>query len=199
MRAVWPDTPVSESEVEFIRTDLAGVTVVRMTPIEDDRGYFARTWCRDEFEEAGLGVDWVQSNLGVSEHRLTLRGLHLQTGADSEWKLVRCTRGRVFDVAVDLRPGSDSYLGWFGVELSDDSKTSLLIPPGCAHGYLTLEPWTHLEYLTSARYAPASATGVRFDDAAFGVEWPARPMLISEQDRNWPSWEPNDGRAHHSE
>lgn len=185
--------------MEFVPTDLAGVTIVRMTPIEDTRGYFARTWCQDEFAAAGFDVDWVQANVGVSEHPHTLRGIHLQTGADAEYKLVRCTQGRAFDVAVDLRPDSDSYLEWLGIELSHDGTASLLVPPGCAHGYLTLEPWTHVEYLTSARYAPSAATGVRYDDPMFGIEWPAPPALISDQDRSWPSWEPDDRRAHLSE
>lgn len=172
--------------MNFIETEIEGVVVVEMTPIRDDRGYFARSWCREEFAEAGLDVEWAQSNVGVSGSRHTLRGMHHQLAPHAEHKLVRCTMGSAFDVAVDLRPGSATYLAWYSIELSPDSLQALLIPPGCAHGYLTLEPSTHIEYLTSAPYAPEAATGVRYDDAAFGIDWPSEPAVISDQDSTWP-------------
>lgn len=172
--------------MNFNETGIEGVVVVEMTPIRDDRGYFARSWCREEFAEAGLDIEWVQSNVGVSNRRHTLRGMHHQLAPHAEHKLVRCTRGSAFDVAVDLRPGSATYLDWYSIELSPESERSLVIPPGCAHGYLTLEPSTYLEYLTSAPYAPDAATGVRYDDPAFGIDWPAQPAVISQRDATWP-------------
>jgi dTDP-4-dehydrorhamnose 3,5-epimerase len=174
--------------MRFSETAISGVTVVDIEPIRDDRGYFARTWCSSEFAAAGLEIPWVQSNIGVSDRSLTLRGMHYQNAPYEEYKLVRCTRGRVYDVAIDLRRGSPTYREAVAYELAEDDQRSLLIPPGCAHGYLTLEDNTHLEYLTSVAYVRDAVRGVRHDDAAFDVSWPAQPTVISDQDLNWPVW-----------
>ena len=170
----------------FTPTAIAGVVRVDLDPIRDDRGFFARAWCEDEFEAAGLGTIWVQANLAHNPLAGTLRGMHLQREPHPETKLVRCTRGRIFDVAVDVRPESPTYRQWVGAELTADRGEMLFIGPGCAHGYLTLEPDSDLFYQTSARYARDSATGVRFDDPAFGIEWPAPIALISAADQAWP-------------
>ena len=163
--------------------------IVDLAPIRDERGYFARTWCRDEFEAAGIhGAEWVQANLGVSDLKYTLRGMHYQQPPHAEFKLVRCTQGSVFDVAVDLRATSTTYRQSVVVELDASGQRSLLIPPGCAHGYMALEDNTHLEYLTSAPYVGSAVRGVRYDDPALDIDWPASPSSISRQDLLWPVW-----------
>lgn len=170
----------------FIPTAIAGVVRIELEPIRDDRGFFARAWSGDEFADAGLAATWVQANLGRSPRAGTLRGLHYQRDPNAEAKLVRCTRGRVLDVAVDMRTDSPTFRRWVSAELTAERGESLFVAPGCAHGYLTLEPDTDVLYQTSARYAPQSATGVRYDDPAFGIEWGAPILVVSEADRSWP-------------
>lgn len=167
-------------------TAIEGVWIVRLDPIRDDRGFFARAWARDEFERAGLDIRWEQANHAHNPTAGTLRGIHFQRDPHAEWKLVRCTRGRLQDVAVDLRPDSATRHRWVEATLDADTGDMLLIPPGCGHGYLTLEPGTDLYYLTSAAYARESAGGVRYDDPAFGIRWARSIALVSEQDRSWP-------------
>jgi dTDP-4-dehydrorhamnose 3,5-epimerase len=169
-------------------TEIAGVRVVEAEPILDRRGWFARAWDREEFAAAGLEIEWVQANAGYSERAGTLRGLHYQRAPWGEHKLVWCTRGAVFDVAVDLRPDSPTVGGWTAIELTAGHGRSLLIPPGCAHGYLTTEDSTELFYLTSRPYVPAAATGVRHDDPAFGIRWPRTVEVVSDRDASWPAW-----------
>lgn len=176
--------------MRILETPIVGVVVVEADPIVDDRGWFARAWDRDEFAEAGLDVAWVQANAGFSHKAGTLRGMHFQRPPWAEHKLIRCTRGSLFDVAVDLRPGSPTVGRWFGLQLSAGDGRSLLIPPGCAHGYLTVADATELFYLTSQPYVRSAATGVRFDDPAFRIEWPQSVEVISDQDTAWPSWSP---------
>jgi dTDP-4-dehydrorhamnose 3,5-epimerase len=176
--------------LSFVPTAIDGVVRIEIDPIRDERGFFARAWALDEFEAAGLGGTWVQANLGRSPRAGTLRGLHLQREPDAEAKLVRCLRGRVQDVVVDLRAGSPTYRRWVSTVLTAEGAESLFVAPGCAHGYLTLEPDSDVLYHTSARYAPGSATGVRFDDPAFGIEWATPVQVISEADRSWPLQEP---------
>jgi dTDP-4-dehydrorhamnose 3,5-epimerase len=172
--------------MKFQTTRIAGVVEVRLEPHEDERGFFARAWCTDEFSGAGFDVEWVQMNIGRSDSAGTLRGMHYQREPWGEWKLVRCVHGSLYDVAVDLREDSATRHQWFGVELTAKEGNLLLIPPGCAHGYLTLTDRTDLLYQTSHRYAPEGATGVRYDDPAFGIEWPTRILQISDQDQSWP-------------
>jgi dTDP-4-dehydrorhamnose 3,5-epimerase len=176
--------------VRFTRTAVAGVVVVEIDRISDDRGFFARVWCQDEFAQQGLEPDWVQANVGRSVRAGTLRGMHYQREPYAEAKLVRCTRGSVFDVALDLRPSSPSYLKWFGVTLGADDHTMLYIPEGCAHGYQTLADDSEIVYSTTARYARDAATGARHDDPAFGIQWPLPVAVISEQDAGWDLWSP---------
>lgn len=181
--------------MRFDHTAIEDVLVIGIEAHQDERGLFGRVWCSDEFSKLGLDIAFLQANTGYSHQKGTLRGLHIQREPFGEWKLVRCTQGRVFDVIVDLRPDSGSYLNWYGLELSSDNRRSVLVPPGCAHGYQTLEADSELFYLTSERYVPAAATGVRFDDEAFAIAWPLPPGPMSDADRSWPDWIPNDPRS----
>jgi len=154
-----------------------------------------RAWCIEEFAAHGVTFVPVQSNMGHSERAGTLRGLHYQVAPHEEAKLVRCTRGGVFDVMVDLRPGSRTFGRWFGVELSADNGRMLYVPPMCAHGYQTIEDDSEIYYLASAIYAPDAVRGLRFDDPTVGIEWPLPPRAVSEQDMRWPFLEPSSFRA----
>lgn len=170
----------------FHDTEIEDVVMVEIAEIRDERGFFARSWCEDEFAEHGLGGVWVQENVGFNPRRGTLRGLHLQTDPHAERKLVRCTRGEIWDVAVDLRHDSRSWGRSVGFELTADNYRMLHVPEGCAHGYLTLTDDAEIRYMTSYRYAPSAATGVRHDDPALGLEWPGEVLLVSDADASWP-------------
>ena len=172
--------------MKFLSTGVHGAVVLEPEPISDDRGFFARLWCQDELSAQGLNATIVQTNVGFSPQAGTLRGLHLQRDPHAEVKLVRCTRGAAFDVVLDLRQDSATYLQWHGEVLTPENHRALYVPEGCATGYLTLAPDTEVYYHTSAAYAPEAAWGVRWNDPAFAIQWPAEPQLISEQDRNWP-------------
>jgi dTDP-4-dehydrorhamnose 3,5-epimerase len=172
--------------MRFIATNVEGAYVIEPHKIKDERGFFARAWCEDEFTRAGLSAVIKQSNMALNPAAGTLRGLHYQRAPYEEVKVVRCVKGAIFDVVVDLRPASPTYLRWQGVELNDESDLALYVPAGCATGYLTLVPNAAMQYHTSERYVPESATGVRYDDPAIGIEWPMRPSLISQPDRAWP-------------
>jgi dTDP-4-dehydrorhamnose 3,5-epimerase len=174
--------------VEFHPTALAGVMVVAANPHVDHRGRFARTFDADEFARAGLPTVWPQCNTSSNDRRWTLRGMHFQAAPRPDPKLVRCTRGRIFDVAVDLRPDSATFRRWFGVELSDETRNALFIPGGCAHGFLTLEDNCEVFYMMGEVYLPELACGVRWNDAAFGIAWPYDPVAISERDTSWPDF-----------
>jgi dTDP-4-dehydrorhamnose 3,5-epimerase len=170
----------------FSETGLVGVWKIDASPHEDNRGRFMRAWCAKEFEDHEVAFIPVQANMGFSIREGTVRGLHFQEAPGLEAKLVRCTRGTIYDVALDLRPDSPTYGTWYGTELSAENGRMLLVPELCAHGYQTLERDTEIYYLTSAYYAPGSARGVRFNDPAFGLQWPLPVAEISEQDKNWP-------------
>ena len=173
--------------MEFLTTTIPGAYVIEPQRIADERGFFARLWCERELAQHGLVTDIRQTNVGSSRRRATLRGLHYQRDPHAEVKLIRCTRGAVFDVIVDLRPDSAAFGRWHGVELSQDNHRALYVPAGCAQGYLTLADDTEIYYHASAFYAPEAATGVRWDDPALAIEWPLAPVLISEADRAWPA------------
>lgn len=172
--------------MRFAETTLAGAWVIHPNPREDDRGRFMRAWCSREFVEHSLDFVPVQANMGFSVHKGTVRGLHFQEAPALEAKLVRCTRGAIFDVALDLRPESPSYGEWYGVELSAKNGLMLYVPEHCAHGLQTLEEDTEIFYLTSEFYTPDSVRGRRFDDPAFNIQWPLVPTVVSEQDLKWP-------------
>jgi dTDP-4-dehydrorhamnose 3,5-epimerase len=170
----------------FTSTQVEGAVLIDPILRRDDRGHFSRAWCVRELAEHGIDFVPVQANVGFSTRRGSLRGMHLQTEPALEAKLIRCTRGALFDVVVDLRPESSSYGKWYAAELTAENGRMLFIPERCAHGYQTLEDSTDLLYLTSQFYTPSVATGVRFDDPAFSIDWPLPVAAISEQDRNWP-------------
>jgi dTDP-4-dehydrorhamnose 3,5-epimerase len=176
--------------MEFIETELEGAFLIVLSRIEDNRGFFARGWCQDEFSKHGLIGGMVQLNVGFSHKKGTLRGLHYQLPPHQEAKLARCTRGAIFDVVVDLRPGSSTYKRWFGAELTAANGRMLYVPEGCAHGYQTMADDTEMYYLTSAAYAASSATGVRYNDSAFGIAWPLEVEVISGADAAWPDYVP---------
>jgi len=178
--------------MRFTNLPIAGAALVEPEPIKDDRGYFARVWCEEEFARHGLDSRAAQANIGVSHKQGTLRGLHYQVAPDLEAKLVRCLRGAVWDVMVDLRPDSPTYRRWHGVELRGGDGRAVYVPPLCAHGYVTLEDDTELWYQASVPFAPASARGVRYDDPSLGITWPRPALVISDRDRAWPLL-PGDG------
>jgi dTDP-4-dehydrorhamnose 3,5-epimerase len=176
--------------MRFSETGIAGVVAVDIEAHEDARGAFARLQCPDEFAAAGHPFAPVQTSLSRNPHEGTLRGLHYQPPPHAEMKLVRTIRGRMFDVALDLRPDSPTYRRWTGVELSAENARGLLIPEGVAHGFLTLEPDTDVLYQISPAFQPGHEAGVRWDDPAFAIAWPAAPALISERDATYPDHRP---------
>ena len=171
--------------MKFTETSVQGAYVLDVNRIGDDRGYFGRLWCEKEMQDKGLVSVIKQSNIGFSPMAGTLRGLHYQKSPHQEVKIVRCTRGAVFDIVVDLRKDSPSYTKWFGLELNPDNASMLYVPQGCATGYLTLLPDSEIYYHTSEFYAPKHATGVRFDDPAFNIEWPGEAKTLSDNDVAW--------------
>jgi dTDP-4-dehydrorhamnose 3,5-epimerase len=177
--------------MRFAETELPGAFVIDLERREDERGFFARAWCERELAEHGLDTRVSQCNLAFNERRGTLRGLHYQVAPHAEVKLVRCTRGAVYDVIVDLRPESATYTRWIGVELTEDNRRMLYVPEGFAHGYLTLADATETFYQVSVPYTPDAERGARWDDPAFGIEWPqTEGLVMSDKDRSWPDFEP---------
>ncbi len=176
--------------MRFLPTRVEGAWVVALEERGDDRGSFARVWCQREFADQGLATGFVQGNTAVTRHRGTVRGMHLQLPPHGEAKLVRCLRGAVWDVVVDLRPSSPTFLQWEGVELSLENRKMLYVPEGCAHGYQALADDSEVFYLVSAFYAPEAERGIRPDDPALGVEWPLPVEGLSPKDRTWPDFDP---------
>jgi len=172
--------------MEFVETGLKGGYIVRLRKIEDERGYFARAWCGEEFRRHSLNPEMVQLNVGFSRRRGTVRGMHYQLAPHAEAKLVRCTRGAIYDVMIDLREGSLTFGQWHGAELTAESGLMMYLPEGFAHGYQTLVDDTEMYYQTSMPFAPEAARGVRHDDPAFGIRWPLPVSVMSAADRNWP-------------
>jgi dTDP-4-dehydrorhamnose 3,5-epimerase len=175
----------------FTETALKGAFTVEIQKIEDPRGFFARLWCKKEFQAHGLKANWVQANIALSEKRGTLRGLHYQIAPFEEAKLIQCIRGAIFDVIVDLRPDSPTYLRWHGVELTADNHKMIYVPEGFAHGYQTLTDDTVVTYPVSQFYTPGSEGGIRWNDPAFGIAWPITDdLILSEKDKHWPDFVP---------
>lgn len=170
--------------MRFTETPLRGVYVVEQEPARDARGAFARTFCAREYEERRLDPRVAQISVSFNTLRGTLRGLHFQAAPHDEAKTVRCLTGAVFDVAVDLRAGSPTRHKWFGLELTPRAANALYIPAGCAHGFVTLDDDTSLEYVISTHYVPEAARGVRWDDPTLGIAWPIAPVVISDRDRD---------------
>jgi dTDP-4-dehydrorhamnose 3,5-epimerase len=176
--------------MKFHPTPIAGAHLIEPERRGDERGFFARVFCRNEFAAAGLETQYVQMNNSLSAKRGTLRGLHYQLPPAAEVKVVRCIKGALFDAIVDLRPGSPTSGKWFGAELNDDNRLMMYVPRGCAHAILTLSDDTEALYMVSAFYGPGEERGVRFDDPHFGVEWPIVPVEVSAKDRTWPDFDP---------
>ena len=174
--------------MRFLPTTIEGVTLIELEPAEDMRGFFARAFCEEEFDRAGIALRARQINVSHNRDAFTLRGMHYQAAPHAEAKIVQCVRGKVYDVAVDLRPASATYRRWIGFELSPDKPRSLFIPEGCAHGFLTLEAATDLIYVMGTVFAPEFARGVRWNDPAFAIEWPTEPRVISERDATYPDF-----------
>lgn len=172
--------------MRFTPCSVDGVWEIDIEPIVDHRGFFARTWCEKEFADHGLVATWPQQNLQSSPRAGTMRGFHYQIPPDSEVKLVRCTRGTVFDVALDLRPDSPTFGRWSGTVLRASDHKAIWVPEGCAHAYLTLEDDSEVFYLTSHAYIPSAVRGVRYDDPFFAVEWPRSVEMVPADYDNWP-------------
>lgn len=172
----------------FTPTVLAGAFLVDLERREDARGYFARVYCEREFEARGLPRLSAQASVSMTRQAGTLRGMHYQARPNEEDKLVRCLRGAIWDVIVDIRAGSPTYCRWVGVELSESNQRMLLVPKGFAHGFLTISHDVAVSYMMSEFYEPTAERGARYDDPAFGIEWPAPVREISGKDRGWPSF-----------
>jgi dTDP-4-dehydrorhamnose 3,5-epimerase len=172
----------------FKETKLQGAYVIEFAPIEDERGFFGRAFCRNEYEKYGLNPRIVQCNISFNKRRETLRGMHYQAKPHEEARLVRCTRGRIYDVILDLRGESPSFKQWVAVELTAENRRMLYIPEGFAHGFQTLENETEVFYQMSEFYAPEHARGVRWNDPAFGIQWPAEQPILSVRDRSFPDF-----------
>ena len=174
--------------MKFHKAKIAGVFEICLEPRTDDRGFFARAWCQKEFEARGLNSTVVQCNISRNARKGTLRGMHYQADPFSEIKVVRCTRGAVYDVVLDLRPKSKTFKQWVSVVLTEESGNMVYIPDGCAHGFLTLKDGSDVFYQMSEFYNPEAARGVRWNDDAFGIVWPEKVEVISERDRTYPDF-----------
>jgi dTDP-4-dehydrorhamnose 3,5-epimerase len=166
----------------FTETPLAGAYVIELERLEDERGFFARSWCADEYSRKGLEAKVVQANVSLNKQSGTLRGMHYQAPPFAESKVVSCTRGAIYDVIIDLRAGSSTFLRWFGVELNADNRKTLYVPKFFAHGFLTLQDHSEVTYLISEFYSPQHARGVRWNDGLFGIRWPKIPQVLSVKD-----------------
>ena len=176
--------------MKFTPTPLDGAWIVDIEPIADERGFFARSWCREEFQRQGLNPDLVQCNISFNEKKSTLRGLHYQEQPYGETKLIRCTAGAIYDVIVDIRQTSRSYRQWFAVELSAANRRMLYVPDGFAHGFQALQERTEIFYQMSEGFHPESARGIRWNDAALAIRWPVSDPILSPRDRSYPDFLP---------
>ena len=174
--------------MKFRETKIAGSWVVDMELIQDDRGFFSRAWCEEEFASYGITNSLSQANISFSKSVGTIRGMHFQNGEYSETKAVRCLRGAVFDVVLDLRPNSPTYCQWYGQELSAENRRMLVVPEGCAHGFQALCDDSEMYYLMSKPYVEESHSGVRYNDPAFNICWPLDLSNISDRDANYPDF-----------
>ena len=174
----------------FRETELNGAFLIEPERLEDNRGFFARAWCRKEFMAHGLTGALVQSNISFNKRTGTLRGMHFQTAPYEEAKLVRCTMGAVYDVIIDLRPDSSTFLRWIAAELTAENHKMLYVPENFAHGYQTLADNTEVFYQVSQFYSPGSEQGLRYNDPIFGIKWPMDVQVISHKDRSWPDYTP---------
>lgn len=174
--------------MRFTQTALPGVHLIEVEATLDERGLFGRTWCADEARAHGLCPFFAQFSVSFNRVRGTLRGLHFQLAPHAETKLVRCTAGAILDVVVDLRKGSPTFSRWIACELTADNRKALYVPEGCAHGFQTLTDGAEVFYQITPSYEPGASSGVRWNDPAFGIQWPEGPRILSERDRSWPDF-----------
>lgn len=175
--------------MKFIATQLESVFILEIEPHEDERGFFARSFCRDEFQARGLNADIAQCSISFNQRRGTLRGVHYQAAPFAEAKLVRCTAGAIYDLIVDLRPDSATYKQWLAVELTAANRQTLYVPEHFAHGFQSLADETEVFYQISETYHPEASRGIRWNDPSFGFRWPLEELVISERDRNFPDFD----------
>jgi dTDP-4-dehydrorhamnose 3,5-epimerase len=178
--------------MELIKTDINDLYIIEPQVFKDNRGWFMESYSAQKFKENGIDIEFIQDNHSLSKEKGVLRGLHFQLDPKSQTKLVRCTRGKIYDVAVDLREGSPTYKKWFGVELSAENKKQFLIPKGFAHGFLTLTENTEVQYKVDEYYAPEYDRSIRFDDPEINVEWGIEDPILSEKDKNAPLFKNSD-------
>jgi len=174
--------------MKFHETKLKGAFIIDIQELGDERGFFARAWCKREMQEHGLSADLAQANVSLSTKKGTMRGMHYQISPHEESKLIRCTRGSLYDVIVDLREDSPTFKEWIGVELTADNHRMLFVPEGFAHGFVTLEDDTEAYYLVTEFYTPGAEQGLRYNDPNLGIEWPVTVTVISEKDASWPDF-----------
>lgn len=174
--------------MEFQKTLLEGAFIVKVKRLEDERGYFGRVFCEDEFKDQGLDPKIVQANMSTNKLKGTLRGMHYQNEPYQETKFIRCVRGSLFDIIIDLRETSATYMQSFGVELSEDNAKALYVPRGFAHGFITLKDNTTALYMVSQRYHPDAESGIRWNDPLFKLDWPIEPICVSSKDQTWPDF-----------
>lgn len=174
--------------MKFEETKLNGAFVISLQKIEDDRGFFGRSWCQREMEEHGLNANVVQVNTSLSLKKGTIRGMHYQKHPFEETKLVRCTRGAIYDVIIDLRPDSPTYKEWFGIELNEDNYKMLYVPEKFAHGFVSLEDNSEVTYFATQSFAPEAALGLRYNDPQFNIRWPVDIKIASDKDKNAPDF-----------
>ncbi len=172
----------------FTPTKLQGAYILEVKKIEDERGFFGRSWCKRELEEHGLNANVVQANVSYNKVKGTLRGMHFQKAPHQETKLVRCTRGAIYDVIIDLRPDSPTYKQWIGVELTESNYRMLFVPEDFAHGFITLEDNTEVTYQVTQYYTPGAEGGIRWNDPAFQIAWPIEPVVVSGKDQAHPDF-----------
>ncbi len=173
----------------FTPTTISGAYIIDLDKREDSRGFFARGWCAQEMRQQGLLERLVQANLSFNKKQGTLRGMHYQMAPKTEAKLIRCIRGALYDVIIDMRPGSPTQHHWMGIELTSENRRMLYVPESCAHGFLTLEDDTEALYLVSEFYAPECERGLRYNDPVFAIPWPGKVDVVSEKDLSWPDYQ----------
>jgi len=176
--------------MKFIPIPLPGAFLIEIEPVADERGFFARTWCAEEFRSHGLSPQLAQCSISFNKRKGTLRGMHYQDEPHAETKLICCCSGAIYDVIIDLRPASSNYCKSFHVELTSSNGKMLYVPQGCAHGFQTLADDTQVFYQMSVPYRPESARGIRWNDPLFGIEWPLRDVILSERDRSFQDYKP---------
>jgi dTDP-4-dehydrorhamnose 3,5-epimerase len=175
--------------MKFFKQKIPGVYLIEPTPFSDERGVFRRHFCREEFKAKNIMTEVCQSNVSENKYAYTLRGFHYQESPHGEGKTLSCLKGEIYDVVVDLRPKSPTYMEWVSFELNEDNRCSVHIPPGCANAFLTMEDGCLIHYYCSHPYVPSSERGIRYNDPAFGFEWPVKPIVISDKDKNHPNYQ----------